>query len=185
MGKRIRIADHLRVEELEACYRRETDGRARTHWHILWLLAQGQTTEQVATVTGYTRQWIRMLVQRYNDQGPTAVQDGRHHNRGAARVLTPAQEAELDTALDGPSPDGGLWTGPKVAQWINERGSRPLSNYGGWLYLRRLPRRLRVPRPQHTQGDPVAQATFKKTARADPADSRGPSRPTDRDLGLR
>ena len=172
MGKRIRLADHLTVEELERRYRQETDGRARTHWQMLWLLAQGKTTQEVADVTGYTVEWIRELVHRYNQQGPKAVEDRRHHNPGAPRVLTAEQEAELDTALEGPSPDGGLWTGPKVAQWINTRAKRPITNYAGWVYLRRFPRRLLVPRPQHTQSDPEQQAAFKKTARTHPADPR-------------
>ncbi len=35
----------------------------------------------------------------------------------------------------------------------------------GWVYLRRLGARLRVPRPRHVQADPQAQADFKRRLR--------------------
>ncbi|BAI91028.1 hypothetical protein NIES39_H01030 [Arthrospira platensis NIES-39] len=36
---------------------------------IIWLLAQGKTTEEVQEITGYSRIWIYELVKRYNQLG--------------------------------------------------------------------------------------------------------------------
>ena len=42
-------------------------------------------------------------------------------------------------APEGPAPDGGDWTGPKVARWIAEKtGSAHVWPQRGWDYLKRL-----------------------------------------------
>ncbi|MCC3466298.1 MAG: helix-turn-helix domain-containing protein, partial [Microcoleus sp. PH2017_06_SFM_O_A] len=53
--------------------------------------------------------------------------------------LSPEQQEELRQALQGPAPDGGDWTGPKVARWIAEKtGSAHVWPQRGWDYLKRL-----------------------------------------------
>ncbi|MEM8804973.1 MAG: helix-turn-helix domain-containing protein [Cyanobacteria bacterium P01_G01_bin.38] len=42
----------------------------RSHYQIIWLLAQGRSTAEVSEVTGYSRGWVYKLVWGYNDQGP-------------------------------------------------------------------------------------------------------------------
>ena|SRR5215469_1710285 len=178
MGKRIQVTGHLTVEQLADRYQHETDGRTRTHWQILWQIALGKTAQEVADFTGLTVEWVRELVRRYNQQGPEAVVDHRHQNPGAPPALTLAQQAELMSALDGPAPDGEVWTGPQVAQWIRDRTHRPVTNYCGWLYVQRLDYRLRVTRTRHAKADLVAQDEFKKTPASGPSD---PSRASERD----
>jgi len=58
MPKRIIIAPHLSVEELEHRYRQAKDPVERSHYQIIWLLAQGKLSQEVASVTGYSRIWI-------------------------------------------------------------------------------------------------------------------------------
>jgi hypothetical protein len=70
MPKRIQIADHLSREELEQRYRQAKDGVERSHYQIIWLLAQGKRTEEVAELTRYSRTWIYELVWGYNRIGP-------------------------------------------------------------------------------------------------------------------
>jgi transposase len=164
MPRRIVIAPHLPVAELERQYRRVSDPTASRHWQIVWLLAQGWTGQQVAASTGFSTRWIGQLAQRYNAQGPAGLGDHRHSNPGSARVLSAAQEAELAAALEGPAPDGGMWTGPKVAAWIARTTGREVRPQRGWDYLRKLGFSLKRPRPRHAKADPEAQAAFKKGA---------------------
>jgi transposase len=67
----------------------------RSHYQIIWLLAQGKPTEEVATVTGYSRTWIYELVRGYNQVGATMLGDLRHQNPGAAPKFTDVQQANL------------------------------------------------------------------------------------------
>jgi len=83
MPKRITINPHLSVKELENRYRAAKSSVERSHYQIVWLLAQGKTTEEVAAVTGYCRDWIRKLVRRYNNQGAAGLANRRCNYRGA------------------------------------------------------------------------------------------------------
>lgn len=115
MPKRITITPHLPIEELEHRYRQAKDPVERSHYQIIWLLAQGKPTEEVATVMGYSRTWIYELVRGYNHVGPTMLGDLRHQNPGAAPKLTDVCCANLLQAVRGTAPDGGLWNGR--AKW--------------------------------------------------------------------
>lgn len=172
MPRRIVIAPHLAVADLEQRYRRAGDPVASRHWQIVWLLAQGWTGQRVAASTGYSTRWIGQLAQRYNAQGPAGLGDHRHHNPGSARVLSAGQEADLAAALEGPAPDGGMWSGPKVAAWIEATTGRAVSAHLGWVSLRRLGFTPRRPRPRHADADAAAQAAFPKASRPR---SSGPS----------
>ena len=110
MPKRITIAPHLSLEELERRYRQAKEPIERSHYQIIWLLASGRRTEDVAAITGYSRSWIYELVWGYNRIGPETLGDGRHVNPGATPLLDDVQQANLWQALRGPAPDGGQWT---------------------------------------------------------------------------
>jgi transposase len=154
----------LELTELEQHYRQATDPVARSQWHIIWLLAQGQSTLQVVQNTGYSATWIGTIVQRYNTDVPEGIGDRRHTNPGAASLLSDQHLAELDTLLDGPAPDGGLWTGPKIAKWMADKLHRKVHVQCGWEVLQRLNYRSYVPRPQHAKADGAAQEEFQKKA---------------------
>lgn len=164
MGKRFQLAAHLSVEEIEQRYRASHDGIARSHWQIIWLLAQGQSMAASARTTGYSTRWISEVAHRYNAQGAEGLGDQRHTNPGPARLLSAAQQAELRQALTGLAPDGGQWSGPKVARWLSDRVGRCVPPQRGWVYLRLLGFRPVVPRPRHVKADADAQAAFKKTS---------------------
>jgi transposase len=175
MGKRIKVATTQSVAELESAYRRASDPVERSQRQMVWLVANGRTTTEVAEATGYSPDWIRAIIQRFNASGH--VGDRRHHNPGGhARALLDAnQQAELAQALEGPAPDGGRWSSAKVAAWISARMGRPVGVVRGWEYLQRLTYRPLVPRPRHVQADPEAQEAFQQTGRHCPAGPGDPS----------
>ena len=61
MPKRISIAKHLTIEQLEQYYRQAKDGVESRQYQIIWLLAQGKKTLEVEEITGYSRTWIYAL----------------------------------------------------------------------------------------------------------------------------
>src|SRR5262249_36523432 len=163
MARRITIRADLSPEELERRYRQASDPVARSQWQIVGLLGCGQTRAQGGAATGYSLTWIRSIARRYQAEGEAGIGDRRHGNPGGKRRLSAEQEAELDRALEGAAPDGGLWTARQVAAWITERTGTRVSVVCGWEYLRRLDRRRYRPRPRHAKADAQAQEAFKKT----------------------
>lgn len=162
MPKQTFVADHLSVEELEQRYRRAHDPVERSHFQIVWLLAQSKTRPAVAEVTGYSLRWVGEITRRYNQDGPEGLGDRRHDNPGGQPILDAEQQERLWEALHGRAPDGGHWNGPKVADWIEaETGHRSYPQLG-WTYLVRFGARLKCLRPQHTKADPEEIAAFPK-----------------------
>jgi transposase len=162
MPKRFSLPPHVALHELERRDRTAKDPVARSYWQMVWLLAQGQSAERVAAVTGDTATWVRTMAQRYNQPGPAGLGDRRHRNPGAAGLLSAAQQAELARVLEPPSPDGGSWTGPKVAAWMAAVLGRPIHSQRGWEVLQRLGWTPKVPRPRPAKADPQAHAAFPK-----------------------
>src|SRR3954464_10122745 len=172
MSGRIFVAPHHSTEELERRYKAANDGIERGHLHIIWLLSQGRSAKFVAEVTGYTP--TSKILWRYNDHGLAGLGDGRLDNPGAAPLLDPAQLEELRDSE--PPPDGGLWTGRKVACWISGRIGRTVSPQRGVEYLRRLDLTRQVPRPANPKASLYEQARFKKSSRPGSASSKAPTR---------
>src|SRR5262245_22008014 len=149
--KRLEVAGHLAPDEVFRRYRACADGREKARWHAIWLMVRPAgplSAERAAEAVGLSDVWVRKLVHRYNAQGPGGLEDGRKSN-GAPPRLSPAQQAELFAALQAEPPDGGLWTGPKVAAFALARFGVRVGNQTGWEWLRRLGFRLKVPRPRH------------------------------------
>ncbi|MEH1838981.1 MAG: hypothetical protein V7L20_09480 [Nostoc sp.] len=58
-----------------------------------------------------------------------------------------------------PPPDGGLWNGRKVADWMSNHLECYIHPQRGWEYLRTFEMCLKVPHPVHELQDPVELET--------------------------
>jgi transposase len=164
MRTRFSVAAHLSADELAARYRAAGDPVRRSQVQMIWLLVSGRPLAEVAEVTGYSTRWVREVVRRYNEGGPDGLGDRRHANRGGEPLLDEAGRAALARRLEAAPPDGGLWTGRKVAAWIaGHTGRERVAPQRGWDYLKRTGHSRRVPRPRHARAaDPAAEAAFQK-----------------------
>jgi hypothetical protein len=87
MPKRLKLEPHQTPSELSKLYRQASDPIERTRYQIIWLLATGRVTEDVAEVTGYCRNSIYRLVRRYNQLGANGLKDKRHQHPGTQPLL--------------------------------------------------------------------------------------------------
>ena len=110
----------------------------RRRWQVIGLLADGAPLAEIVGATGYRPRTIRQIAQRYRERGPEGLADGWQRSVGAAPILSREQQRDLRQALQKPAPDGGVWTGPKVARWIAARTGKRVHRQRGWEYLRRL-----------------------------------------------
>lgn len=138
MAKRVLVKPHLTVKELENCYRQSRNRIEKTHYLTMWLLALGKTTVEVSVITGYGVPWIYELIRSYNCYGPQCLGDLRRNNKGRGRLLDDKQLQLLQQTLKSPPQDGGLWNGPKVANWMSKLLNRKVHPQRGWEYLKKL-----------------------------------------------
>jgi transposase len=119
---------------------------------------------QAAAVVGLTADAVRQLVHRYNAGGPAAVQRDAG-GQGRAPRLSVAQQERLKAELLGRAPDGGWWTGPKLARRIADLTGQPMHTATGWEWPRKLGFTPPPPRPRTTQAATAAeQAVWEKKA---------------------
>jgi transposase len=122
-----------------------------------------RTPAAVADVVGLSAVAVRAVLHRWNDHGPDGVADRRKGN-GADPKLTARQRAALYAALQKRPPDGGAWTGPKVARYVRDRWRVSVRPEAGWRWLVALGFTLQVPRPAHPRAaDPATRRRWKKT----------------------
>jgi hypothetical protein len=138
---RLPIAPHLTPEDIAGRYRACRSGLEKTHWQILWLLTRSDpppTPTAVAAQVGLTPSWVRTVLERWNADGPGGLADRRAAANGGRPKLTAQQRAELHDTPRGPPPDGGLWTGPKVAAHVRDRWGVAVCKQTVWGWLTRL-----------------------------------------------
>src|SRR5262245_27170573 len=164
--KRLPVERHLTANQARAKYRACRHPVEKTRWHAVWLLLRAdepRTPAQVAEVVGLSVITVRDVLHRWNDHGPGGLTDRRKGN-GAEPKLAPDRRAELLAALGKRPPDGGVWTGPKVAAYVRDRWGVGVCPQTGWVWLRELGFTLQVPRPAHPgAADAPTRARWKKT----------------------
>jgi transposase len=157
---RLPIAPHLSHDEITRRYRACRDGREKTHWQAIWLLTGPEASPspaRVAEALGLSAGSVRALVKRWNAEGPAGLADRRKAANGGQSKIGPEQRAELLSATGQPPPDGGLWTGPKVAAYVRGRWGVEVRPKTGREWLRGLGFSLQVPRPSHPEAATPAE----------------------------
>ena len=164
MSEPIKLKPHLTTDQIYKRYRDCRHPQEKLRWRALYLISKGELASQAARRVGRSSAWMTKLARRYNQQGPASVPNQRGDSIGRKPHLDKAAALELDKALHGPAPDGGLWTAPKVIGWIKDRTGTAVDKTTAWRWMRRLGFTLQLPRPQHRKkASPDQQAAFKKS----------------------
>ena len=159
------VADHLSVLALEQQYRSCTDVTTARHFQTIWLLAKGHEIAEVAATVSFARRGVERLRARDTAHGPQALGDLRRRNGTSPSILRPDLLDKLKARLREPPPDGGLWTGPKVARWMaSELGLAAVLPQRGWEALKAIGWSVQKPRPCHpASATPEEREAFKKS----------------------
>lgn len=163
MPEPIKLKPHLTTEQLYKRYRDCRHPQEKLRWRALYLISTGEQASQAARHVGRSSAWMTKLARRYNLNGPAAVPNQRGESIGRKARLSKQVALELDKALQGVAPDGGLWTAPKVVNWIKERTGEEVNKTTAWRWMLKLGFTLQVPRPRHRRKASLEeQEAFKK-----------------------
>jgi transposase len=128
-------------------------------------VSQQWTIKEAAAAIGLNYDYAKKIVRNYNQQGETAMVNGCKNvkARRGKPLLSAAQIEELRECLKTPPPDKGIWTGPKVAEWIAQKtGKEKVWPQRGWEYLKKCRYSLQLPRPHHQKAYKDKQEEFKQ-----------------------
>jgi transposase len=141
MPRQAKLAEYLSQKELKEKYLMGEDRVERRRYQLLWLVSQSWTIKKAAQAVGISYDYGQKIVRAYNKEGVRGI---RHRRReiippGKPELLDKEQQAKLKQCLQASPEDGGIWTGPKVAQWIaKETGREKVWPQRGWDYLKKL-----------------------------------------------
>jgi transposase len=144
---------------------RSDESRYDHRLHGLLLVTGGKSCQQVAELFGEDRRTVQRWVTRFESHGLEGLREGERPGRPT--TLDAKQWAALVRDLRRTPQnfglDGHLWDGKTLSEHLRQR-------YGVVLGVRQCQRvfgqlgfRLRKPRPQVAQSDPVKVAAVKKT----------------------
>src|SRR5258706_6186029 len=167
--RKLQIED---VEVMQIAIRQEIgrseESRYDHRLHGLLLVAAGQSCNEVAQLFGENATTVQRWVRRFEDRGFGGLREGERPGRprwlGAThwrRLQADLRKSPRDLGLA-----AGLWDGPLLAEHLRRRYRLDLGVRQCQRLFRQMGFRLRKPRPQVAQADPVRVAAVKKTAPA-------------------
>jgi transposase len=166
----IRDADTMKIAIQQEIGRSE-ESRYDHRLHGVLLVANGQSCRGVAELFGEDATTVQRWVRRFEEHGFEGLRDGERSGR--PKLLDERQWRQLQRDLRrDPEQLGhpqGLWDGRLLSSHLKK-------HYGIDLGIRQCQRifhqmgfRLRKPRPQVAQADPIRVAAVKKTAPFEPS----------------
>lgn len=158
-GRPLRLTWHEDQDHLREQYRSERDPELRTRWHGLWLVRQGHSLTDAATLVGVNARTVRQWIAWYQDGGLAEVARHRHGGRqGRMGRLTPAEQQALIKETE----RGALLSSGDAVAWVEQQFGKRYRSFGMRSLLHRLGLRKKVPRPLAEKAELAAQAAWKK-----------------------
>ena len=165
MPKKAYLASHFSSDELQQKYFQTKDCVESRRWHLLWKISCGWTIKNSALAVGINYDYAKEILRKYNHLAANGIVNRKkkrvNPSGGKKRLLTSQQLQKLAQQLESTPADGGVWTGPKVARWIEkETKKEKVWNQRGWDYLKKLSYSCQSPRSKHKKGDHQQQEKF-------------------------
>ncbi len=145
---------------------RSEESRYDHRLHGLLLVTTGQSCGEVARLFGEDASTVQRWVRRFEDRGLEGLREGERPGRPRQLDATQWRQVAADLRKT-PRTFGleaNLWDGPLLAEHLRRRFGIELGVRQCQRLFRQLGFRLRKPRPQVAQSDPMKVAVVKKTA---------------------
>jgi transposase len=153
---------------------RNEESRYDHRLHGLLLVTAGRSCREVAELFGENGTTVQRWVNRFEKGGLDALREGER--AGRPRTLDAKDWRRLQGDLRKTPRDFGLratlWDGPVLAEHLRQRYRMELGVRQCQRLFRQMGFRLRKPRPQVAQSDPLKVAAVKKTPPSRPASRR-------------
>ncbi|NJL51489.1 MAG: helix-turn-helix domain-containing protein [Hydrococcus sp. SU_1_0] len=124
MPRKAFLVPHYSSKELKQKYLRSQNSVESRRWHLLWKISLGWSIKNSAIAIGINYDYGKEIVKRYNNTGEEGIKNQKNKKRkqsgGRKSLLTKQQLEKLKKELELKPDDGGIWTGTKVARWIEK-----------------------------------------------------------------
>ena len=165
--RKLEIAD---AEIMQLAIREEIDRSEESRYdhrlHGLLLVASGRSCTEVGELFGEAATTVQRWVRRFEENGFSGLRDGERSGRPRALDDRSWSRIEADLRRDPRALglEANLWDGPLLSEHLRRTYGIKLGVRQCQRLFRHMGFRLRKPRPQVAQADPVLVAAVKKTA---------------------
>ncbi|MFS8981645.1 MULTISPECIES: IS630 family transposase [Cupriavidus] len=165
--RRLEIAD---AQIMQLAIRQEIERSEESRYdhrlHGVLLVSSGYSCTEVGQMFGQAATTVQRWVRRFERGGFDGLREGERPGR--PRALNDSQWRRIEADLRKTPRDfgfeAGLWDGPVLSEHLRQRYGIKLGVRQCQRLFRQMGFRLRKPRPQVAQSDPVRVAAVKKTA---------------------
>src|SRR3954452_15712136 len=157
------IEDHDPLDRLQETAKERRQTRTWPRVQAIILAKQGDTARQIARSLGVSHRAVQAWVAAYNRGGLAALPDRPHPGR--APILPRDQEARFRERIEAPPrPEDGACElrGADIRRILEQEFAARYTLDGFYKLLHRLGYSDLMPRPQHPESCPEAQAFFKE-----------------------
>ena len=161
------IKPHLNNEELMLKFKNAEDHKMKDRWHLLWLVqAKNLASTKASEYLGHDKSYGCYWIKEYNKKGASVITKKKttNPNLGDPKV-TKDMKKELFKVFIEPVPEvigGGLWSGPKVSQYVKEFYNISINRVTGWSLLKSAGLSVQSVRPKHKSTSEEIKSIFKK-----------------------
>ncbi len=158
----LRVVPHLPLGELKMLYKKTIMSKPARRYLAIIKLHEGKSTQEVADELFVTPQIVRKWIHRWNEQGPTGLEDVPPSGRPP--FLTNREQVELVQdvlkSLRELGFDYSNWMLKLVVEHVRRKWGVEMSLSGAWRVLRRHKITRLVPRPLPAKADPQKNKSF-------------------------
>ena len=165
--RKLEIAD---AEVMQLAIREEIDRSEESRYdhrlHGLLLVSSGRSCTEVGELFGEAATTVQRWVRRFEESGFAGLREGERSGRPRALDDRSWSRIEADLRKDPRSLglEANLWDGPLLSEHLRRTYGISLGVRQCQRLFRHMGFRLRKPRPQVAQADPILVAAVKKTA---------------------
>ena len=164
MGRVTKVAEPLRVEELDARRRQWSAPWRLGRWPVIRrALVNPKPAAELALAVGLARQTVHNLVAAYKRRGPQAVETPGRGQRQRAYLRLGREQAVVSKFLR-QSAVGQVSTGTQIEPALEGAGGQRVHRATVYRILRRPQGRQVAPRPRPPQASAQEQAAVNQTA---------------------
>jgi len=173
--RKLEIAD---AEVMQLAIREEIDRSEESRYdhrlHGLLLVSSGRSCTEVGELFGEAATTVQRWVRRFEQSGFAGLREGERSGRPRALDDRSWSRIEADLRKDPRSLglEANLWDGPLLSEHLRRTYGINLGVRQCQRLFRHMGFRLRKPRPQVAQADPILVAAVKKTAKSGKAQRR-------------
>ena len=91
MSHSLPLAKHLSHDELIAGYRSCRELRDRRRWEVLIWYSRALDVASISARLNLSAPWVRHIIRRYNEEGPSALIDRRPQHPGPPLFSMPSR----------------------------------------------------------------------------------------------